>query len=138
MIKIRTSRLQSHQQLLPCPFLSACEMSVASVSTQVWHVLQLGALSTLVLGLCPVLWGDGGQVARANSFRSGELLSQGMGLWKCFQGMCKGVSPRSKGWKPAVDKKTQVEWYLFSFMASGHSSHRFLSVGGTPEDSGFV
>lgn len=64
---------------------------------------------------CPVLWGAGGQVARANSFQS-DSSSPRDGPLEMFPRNDRGV-PRSKGWKPAVDKKTQVEWYLFSFMA---------------------
>lgn len=61
---------------------------------------------------CPMLWAD---VTRANNFQS-DSSSPRDGPLEMFPSNDRGV-PRSKGWKSAVDKKTQVECYLFSFMA---------------------
>ena len=59
-----------------------------------------------------MLWAD---VTRANSFQSDSSFPRD-GPLEMFPRNDRGV-PRSKGWKSAVDKKTQVECYLFSFMA---------------------
>lgn len=112
MIKTHTSRLQSHQQLLLCvcscpPVRCQCPLHVHPGMAQLGVPVHPHPGSP-----CPMLWAD---VTRANNFQS-DSSSPRDGPLEMFPSNDRGV-PRSKGWKSAVDKKTQVECYLFSFMA---------------------